>query len=115
MASARNPSSASIRPGGLVRPGLTTAQLPSVEFDPRPAYDWLTSACNDWGELEELLPEDRHWLEESRAALFAEMGSGDFARTCSGFMVELCRVLITHPDVRPARVSVVLIDVLTDH
>ena len=115
MAPTRNPSSTPTRPGGLVRPGLTTAQLPSVAFDPRTAYDFLTSACNDCGELEELLPEDRHWLEESRAALFAEMGSGDFARTCSGFMVELCRVLITHPDVRTAREAVELIDVLTDH
>ncbi len=114
MASTRNPSSAPIRPSGLVRPGLAAVQLPSVEFDPRTAYDFLTSGCNDCGELEDLLPEDRRWLEESRAALFAETGSNDFARTCSGFLTELSRVLIGHPEVRTAREVVELVDTMAD-
>lgn len=112
MTITRNPISA--RPGGLVRPGLAAAQLPSVEFDPRTAFDFLTSGCNDCGELEDLLPEDRSWVEESRAALFAEMGVGGFARTCSGFLMEFSRVLVTRPDVRTAREAVALIDVLAD-
>ncbi|MGD0249141.1 MAG: metalloregulator ArsR/SmtB family transcription factor [Candidatus Limnocylindrales bacterium] len=115
MVATRNPTSAPIRPGGLVRPGLTAAQLPSVEFDARTAYDFLTSGCANCGELEDLLSEDRLWVEKSRAALYAELGLGDFARTCSGFLCEFSRLLVSHPDVRTARETVELVDDLDQH
>jgi DNA-binding transcriptional ArsR family regulator len=99
---ARNPVSAPIRPGGLVRPGLTSAQLPKVEVDPRTGYDFLTSACNECGELDDLLPEDRRWLEESRAALTEQVGQ-DCAGACIGFVAELGRLLVDRPEVRTAR------------
>jgi DNA-binding transcriptional ArsR family regulator len=103
MAATRNPSSAPTRPGGLVRPGLTAAHVPTVDLDPRAGYDFLMSACDDCGELEDLLPEDRRWLEDSRAALASEMGTGDFIRTCTGFVAELGRMLVARPEIKTAR------------
>ena len=114
MPTAQNPSRTQLRPGGLVRPGLSTALLPTVELDPRTAYDFLTSACNDCGELDDLLPEDRHWLEESRAALAAELGSGPFVQTCSGFVAELGRMLVGQPDIRTAADVVAAIGTIMD-
>jgi DNA-binding transcriptional ArsR family regulator len=114
MTTLRNPTSAPIRPGGLVRPGLTTAQLPAVDMDPRTAYDFLTSACLECGELADLLPEDRRWLEESRAALATQIGSETFVRTCTGFVAELGRMLVERPEIRTARDVVDAIDAMAD-
>jgi DNA-binding transcriptional ArsR family regulator len=102
LSPARTTVSASDRPAGLVRPGLTTAQLPKVELDPRTGYDFLTSVCGDCGEIDDLLPEDRRWAEESRAALVSQVGE-DCASTCVGFVPELGRLLIDHPEIRSAR------------
>jgi DNA-binding transcriptional ArsR family regulator len=110
----RNVGSAPIRSGGLVRPGLTTAQLPSVEIDSRTGYDFLTSACSDCGELEDLLPEDRGWLEDSRSAMAAQLGTGTSIQTCTGFVAELGRVLVGRPEIRTARNVVDAIDALSD-
>ena len=114
MAATRTPGSAPIRPGGLVRPGLTTAQLPLVELDPRTGYDFLTSACNDCGEVEDLLPEDRAWLEDSRQAMSASLGSDYFIETCAGFIGDLGRMMVGHPEIQTARDVVAAVDLLTD-
>lgn len=114
MTTTRNVGSAPIRSGGLVRPGLTTAQLPAVEIDSRTGYDFLTSACNDCGELEDLLPEDRVWLEDSRSAMAAQLGTGTSIQTCTGFVAELSRVLVGRPEIRTARNVVDAIDALSD-
>ena len=114
MAATQNPSRPISRPGGLVRPGLTSAQLPRVEIDSRTAYDFLTSACNDCGELDDLLPGDRRWLEESRANTAAEVGSDVFVQTCSGFVAELGRMLVGRPGIRTARDVVDAIDLMTN-
>lgn len=114
MAPTRNSGSAAIRPGGLVRPGLTAVPLPSVTMDPRTAYDFFTSACSDCGELDDLLPDDRRWLEESRATLVAHLGDGASASDFSGFVGELGRILTGRPEVRTARDAVALIDTMTD-
>ncbi len=114
MAPARNPSSAQTRPGGLVRPGLTGAHMPTVELDPRVGYDFLTSACDDCGELEDLLPEDRRWLEDSRKAMAAEIGSDVSVEACGSFVVELGRMLVGRPEIRSARDLAQAIDAMTD-
>jgi hypothetical protein len=59
-------------------------------------------AVIDCGELEDLLPEDRRWLEESRAALAAELGRRPFVATCVGFVFELGRMLVGRPEIRTA-------------
>ena len=114
MATARNPSSSPTRPGGLVRPGLTAAALPVVELDPRTGYDFLTSACNDCGELEDLLPEDRGWLEEARAAMATQLGTGAVIKACTGFVAELGRVLVGCPEIKTARDVVEALDAMPD-
>jgi DNA-binding transcriptional ArsR family regulator len=88
--------------------------MPRVEIDPRTAYDFLTSACNDCGEIEDLLPDDRRWLEESRAGTAALVGSDIFVQTCSGFVAELGRILIGRPEIQTARDVVDAIDAMTD-
>jgi DNA-binding transcriptional ArsR family regulator len=85
-----------------------------VEIDARTGYDFLTSACSDCGELEDLLPDDRHWLEESRANTAAQVGSDVFVRTCSGFVAELGRMLVGRPEIRTARDVVDAIDAMPD-
>ncbi len=114
MAGSQTPTRRPARSGGLVRPGLTAAQLPSVEFDARTAYDFLTSMCDECTESAELLPEDRSWLEDSSAAVAAELGSMALARTCSGFLSEIGRALVTHPGIRTARETVELVEAMPD-
>jgi len=114
MATTRNPTGARTRPGGLIRPGLTAAHLPAVELDPRTGYDFLTSTCSDCGELEDLLPEDRSWLENSRAELAAEMGTGDLTQACTGFVAELGRMLVGRPEISTARDVVDAIDAMAE-
>lgn len=114
MAAVSGNSRTQIRPGGLVRPGLASAQLPAVELDPRTAYDFLTSACSDCGELDDLLAEDRKWLVESRAALKSALGDDANIAACAGFVSEIGRMLPARPEVRTARDVVEAVDALSD-
>jgi DNA-binding transcriptional ArsR family regulator len=114
VAPTRNAPSAPIRPGGLVRPGLTTVQLPRVEIDARTGYELLTSACNDCGELDDLLVEDRRWLEESRAALGTQLGKLAAFGACSGFIADLGRIMVDRPEIRTAHDVVAAVDGMTD-
>ncbi len=102
------------RPGGLVRPGLTAAQLPSVKLDPRTAYDFLISVCNDCGELEDLLPEDRSWVTQNRTAVAEELGSAACAGGCSSWVSEFARLVVVRPEIVTARQVVAAIDELPD-
>lgn len=115
MPATRNPGQATLqRPGGLVRPGIAAAHMPVVELDPRTVYDFLTSACSECGELDDLLAEDRRWLEESRAALKAEVGDDECIHACGGFVPEIGRMLVGRPEIRSARDVVEAIDALPD-
>jgi len=105
---------AQIRPGGLVRPGITAAQMPVVELDARTAYDFLILACSDCGELDDLLPEDRKWVEEHRNTLNAEAGDEPCAQAGMTFVSEAGRLLNARPDIRTARDIVEAIDALSD-
>ena len=114
MAATRNPSRANPqRQSGLVRPGIAAAQLPVVELDARTGYDFLISVCSECGEMEDLLAEDRRWLEESRAALRAEVGK-DGIVACTAFVSEIGRMLVGRPEIRSARNAVDAIDALSD-
>jgi DNA-binding transcriptional ArsR family regulator len=99
-----------------VRPGLTAAQLPTVVMDPRTAYDFLTSACLECGELEDLLAEDRAWLETSRTAIVAELGPAteESISNCTGFVAELGRMLVSRPEIQSARDLVAATETMTD-
>ncbi len=111
MAGLKNPTRTKReRTGGLVRPGLTAHQMPAVELDPRTAYDFLMSACNDCGEAEDLLPEDRAWLAQGRLAIIEEIGGAGETRACVNFATEVGRLLVDRPDVRTARELVEFVD-----
>lgn len=115
MASSKNPTGIDrARRGGLLRTGLNMAQLPVVELDPRTAYDFVISCCNEFGELDDLLPEDRRWLEQSRAALMAELGAGTVAETSLGLVSEIARLVVARPEIRTARELVAAVDLLPD-
>jgi DNA-binding transcriptional ArsR family regulator len=120
VAATRNPArTTQIRPGGtsrggLVRPGLTTSAPPTVELDARTAYDFLSSACNDCGELDDLLAEDRGWLTENRAALKAEVGGGTAAAACADFVHALAPMVAVRPELKTARQVVAAADELSD-
>jgi DNA-binding transcriptional ArsR family regulator len=90
------------------------AVMPTVELDSRTGYDFLTSCCNDCGEPEDLLPEDRRWLEEGRAALTEELGTDIVAAGCLGFVSEIGRMLVVRPEIRTARELVAAVDALSD-
>jgi DNA-binding transcriptional ArsR family regulator len=113
MATTPSTRRAQIRPGGLVRPGIAAVPLPSVELDPRTAYDFLASACNSYGELEELLPEDRRWREEAQAAFSAEHPAIQ-GRSYLDFVFELGRMIVDRPSVRTAQDVVAFADSRTD-
>lgn len=109
-----NPGTHRERSGGLVRPGLTTTHMPAVEVDSRTVYDFLVSACNDCGELDDLLPEDRAWITQNRAALAAELEPSKSAAACVGFVFEIGRLAVVRPDIRTARQLVAAVDGMTD-
>ena len=119
MAVTRNPSKTSrpgglIRPGGLVRPGITAAPLPKVEIDARTVYDFLISACPTCGEPDELLPEDRAWVERAQAAMIPELGANSLASECLEFVSELGPFVVAHPELKTPADLVKAVDRLSD-
>lgn len=97
-----------------MRPGIASVPLPTVELEVRPAFDFLVAACGDCGELEELLPDDQHWLVESRKRFKAEMGSDAQVALCSGLVFEVSRMLVDRHDIMLARQAVDLVDSMPD-
>jgi DNA-binding transcriptional ArsR family regulator len=88
--------------------------MPSVEVDTRTVYDFLVSASSDYGELDDLLPEDRTWIADSRAALTAEIGPGQAANSCIPFVGEIGRMVVLRPEIRNARELVAAVDDMAD-
>jgi DNA-binding transcriptional ArsR family regulator len=103
-----------VRPGGLVRPGITAASLPTVEMDARPIFDFLNGVCSGCGELADLLPEDREWIKKARADVTAELGEGSVAAECMDFVSELGRIAVDKPQLQKAADVVAAIDALGD-
>jgi DNA-binding transcriptional ArsR family regulator len=102
------------RRGGLVRPGLASPGLPTVQLDMRTGYDFLMSACNDCGELEDLLAEDRTWLQKARGDLARQLGSGPAMSACGSFVTEIGRMMVDRPEIRTAGQVVAAVDDLSD-
>ena len=98
-----------IRPRALVRGRGADYR---IEFDPRPAYDFLLSLVTIEGLDYDLLPEDRTWLERSRAALSPERRQDLrdlFGEAKGGFGHGLAVMPVLHPETRTARELVTLI------
>jgi len=83
-----------------------------IEFDARPVYDFILSLVTIDGLDYDLLPEDRAWLERSRAALSSERTQdlGDlFSESRGGFGHGLSVLPVLHPEARTARDLVTLV------
>ncbi|HEX5450938.1 MAG TPA: metalloregulator ArsR/SmtB family transcription factor [Candidatus Limnocylindrales bacterium] len=71
----------------------------SVEWDARPAYDFLFSLAPDAGSTDDLPSEDRSWLQQARTDLEAQQpAAAAFVR--EGPAIHLGGFLVNHPDVR---------------
>ena len=119
MATTQNPGRQNrppglIRPAGLVRQGIAAAPLPTVELDARTIADFLNGVCEGYGELADVLPEDRVWLEKARAELKASLGANSPALSCIEFVSELARLAINDRSIRTAADLVAAVDKLTD-
>lgn len=88
--------------------------MPAAELDPRTAYDFLMSACSECGELDDLLPNDRQWLVDSRAAMKVALGDTPAIKACAGFVAELGRMLVGRPEIGNARDAVDAVDAMSD-
>jgi DNA-binding transcriptional ArsR family regulator len=93
---------------------LTAPRMPSIELDPRTAYEFLMGACPDCGEPDDILPEDRDWLAKGRAAVLQAVGRTTSAESCVGFVTELTRLVVNRPDVTTARQVVEIVDGMSD-
>ncbi len=109
MASIQNASRTSTRPGALIRPGSSMTAMPVVELDARTAFDFLLSGCDDCGELDDMLPEDRAWITKARSETGLQSAIG-----CIHFGFEAAGALVTRPEIRTARQVIRLIDSLPD-
>ncbi|MBI3752141.1 MAG: winged helix-turn-helix transcriptional regulator [Chloroflexi bacterium] len=99
----RTPSRPTTAPGGArVRDFTGGAARFDIEWDVRPAYDFLFSLSPDAGATEDLPAADRRWLQEARASLaeiqktkLGRMVKEDLGIHLGGFIVE-------HPDLHTA-------------
>lgn len=87
-----------------------------VEIDARTAYDFNLSLSGMAGDAQELLPDDRRWLEQARAALPEDLRPlpDKSATTCVSFAEELDRLVFRHPEIRTARDVAAAVEAMTD-
>ena len=72
----------------------------TIEWDVRPAFDFLFSLSGEAGSTDDLPAEDRRWLTESRAALPADAQAGIVEMFDSELCINTGVLLIDRPDVR---------------
>ena len=71
-----------------------------IDWDVRPAFDFVFSLWDDAGETEDLPAEDRKWLAESKAAMPPDVG-GRFSRLFeSGICTHVAVIAVDRPEVR---------------
>jgi DNA-binding transcriptional ArsR family regulator len=85
-----------------VRDFTGTAPRFDIEWDVRPAYDFLFSLSPDSGGTDDLPSEDRRWLRDARARL-AETASERVTKvTKEEIAIHLVGFLVDHPELRTA-------------
>jgi DNA-binding transcriptional ArsR family regulator len=72
----------------------------TIEWDVRPAFDFLFSLSGDAGSTDDLPAEDRRWLTEAKASLPDEARSGIVAMFDSELCINSGVALIDRPEVR---------------
>ena len=74
-----------------------------IDWDVRPAYDFVFSLSGDAGETDDLPAEDRAWLKTSRNALPAEVTEANRKLFESEICINAAVLLVDRPNVRTAR------------
>src|SRR2546425_6503420 len=80
-----------------------------IEWDVRPAFDFLFSLSADAGSTDDLPPEDRRWLTDARASMPATAREGMEAMFGSELCINAGVLLIDQPGVRTSADVVELI------
>lgn len=104
----------SVSTHALVRPGITSAPLPTVALDSRTFYDFVNSASPRCGEPEDMLPEDWAWLAKARGQLADQLGKDSVAWVSIEFVMELARVAVEKSAIQTSADLVAAIDAMTD-
>ncbi len=79
---------------------FTTSQAAAIEWDVRPAYDFLFSLSGDAGSTDDLPEADRRWLADARAALPPDLAASARRLFESELCIHLAGLLVMAPDVR---------------
>src|SRR3989442_342771 len=74
-----------------------------IDWDVRPAYDFVFSLSAETGETDDLPAEDRAWLKTARNTLPNSVGDADRQLFDSDICVSAAVLLIDRPEVRTAR------------
>ena len=74
-----------------------------IDWDVRPAYDFVFSLSAETGETDDLPAEDRAWLKTARNTLPNSVGDADRQLFDSEICVSAAALLIDRPEVRTAR------------
>jgi DNA-binding transcriptional ArsR family regulator len=77
-----------------------------IDWDVRPAYDFVFSLSGEAGETDDLPAEDRAWLKTAKNALPASVRDGDKQIFDAEFCVSAAVLLVDRPEVRTARAFV---------
>jgi DNA-binding transcriptional ArsR family regulator len=77
-----------------------------IDWDVRPAYDFVFSLSGEAGETDDLPAEDRTWLKTAKNTLAATVGDADKQLFDSEFCVSAAVLLVDRPEVRTARALV---------
>ncbi len=96
------------RPSGPRVRGIGLAGAPvEVQWDIRPAYDFVISLSHEIGETEDMPAVDRRWLSNARAALAEELGGPE--QVDDEVVLSAASLIVDRPEVRSARDLVALI------
>jgi DNA-binding transcriptional ArsR family regulator len=73
-----------------------------IDWDVRPAFDFVFSLWDDAGETDDLPAKDREWLTESKAAMPGEIAAAYRRLFDSGICTHVAVIAVDRPDVRSA-------------
>jgi DNA-binding transcriptional ArsR family regulator len=102
---------ASVRPAVRMFGGGDTEY--TIEFDVRPAYDFLFSMSGDAGSTDDLPAADRRWLADARASLPEDVSASVGRLFENDICAHLAALLIDRPGVRRAADLVQTIESIT--
>ena len=74
-----------------------------IDWDVRPAFDFVFSLWDDAGETDDLPAADRAWLAESKAAMPAEVATKFQRLFDSGICMHVATIAVDKPNVRTAK------------